>query len=286
MWARAKTRSRSAYESILDWSQSQPLWQRHALRLLMSCDSLSDAQIEECLLLCKSPHDLLASGQPIPSARPLSQDDIRRTEKKGQPTRLKSIREVQFVNALAHNQTLSFKEIGLTVVYGDNASGKSGYARILRKACRARYSGGQILSNVYKARPDSPASCLIDYSVGTVPSVHSWRDEQPSPPELSLVSFFDEKCAAIHVGETNDIAFTPSGLDVLERLAAVCKDVQATLNEDKKGVEEEIPNSLREAKLRADTTAKKAVRNLTHSTPITSIEALAKLTNTEQTPPW
>ncbi|MCX7424813.1 MAG: AAA family ATPase [Planctomycetia bacterium] len=195
---------------------------------------------------------------------------------------MKSIREVQFVNALAPNQTLLFKETGLNVVYGDNASGKSGYARILRKACRARYSGGQILPNVYKSRSDSPAGGLIDYSVGAVENIHSWSDGQPSPPELSLISFFDDKCATIHVSETNDIAFTPSGLDVLERLAGVCKELQAPLNEDKRVVEGEVPNSLRDAKLRADTTAKKAISGLTHNADITSIAALAQLTEPER----
>ena len=37
------------------------------------------------------------------------------------------------VNALAENQTLKFCS-GLTVVYGDNAAGKSGYIRIFKSA--------------------------------------------------------------------------------------------------------------------------------------------------------
>ncbi|MEN6367832.1 MAG: AAA family ATPase [Thermoguttaceae bacterium] len=278
----AKASQHSVFESILEWSQSQPLWQRHALRLLMSCDLLSDAQIEECLLLCKSQHGLRAPEQPAPVARLLSENDIRRTETKGQPTRLKSLREVLFVNALAPNQILSFNESGLNVVYGDNASGKSGYARIIRKACRARYSGDPILPNVYEMEAASPATSFIDYSVGPTAHVHSWTDGQSSPPELSVVSFFDGQCANVHVGEKNDIAFTPLGLDMLERLASVCKSVQSKLNEDKKTIEGLIPNSLREARLRHDTVATKAIFDLTCTTDVASIEKLTTLNEVEQ----
>ena len=54
---------------------------------------------------------------------------------------LKNIRDVQHINILAPNQSLTFRGDGLTVVYGDNGSGKSGYARILKKVCRARIAG-------------------------------------------------------------------------------------------------------------------------------------------------
>ena len=52
------------------------------------------------------------------------------------------------MTALAREQTLEFQPAGLTVIYGDNASGKSGYARILKKVCRARAAEKPILPNV------------------------------------------------------------------------------------------------------------------------------------------
>ena len=50
------------------------------------------------------------------------------------------------VNALAEDQTLKFAP-GLTIVYGDNGAGKTGYIRILKQACRAR-GQEEILGNV------------------------------------------------------------------------------------------------------------------------------------------
>src|SRR3546814_1386566 len=68
---------------------------------------------------------------------------------------LRQVHSVQYVNALASDQRLTFHRIGLTIIYGDNGSGKSGYARILKKACRARLPnrGDEIMPDIYDAEP-------------------------------------------------------------------------------------------------------------------------------------
>ena len=61
------------------------------------------------------------------------------------------------VNALAPNQTLSFGP-NVTVVYGQNTAGKSGYTRILKRACRSRFTEeilGDVLSGVAPAQGTS-----------------------------------------------------------------------------------------------------------------------------------
>ena len=54
-----------------------------------------------------------------------------------EPVTLRSLMHHAGVNALAQDQTIRFGP-HLTVVYGANAAGKSGYTRILKRACRAR----------------------------------------------------------------------------------------------------------------------------------------------------
>lgn len=50
------------------------------------------------------------------------------------------------MNALKPGECLSIeKGNGITVVYGNNGSGKSGYARILKSACRTRMKGQQVI---------------------------------------------------------------------------------------------------------------------------------------------
>jgi hypothetical protein len=55
------------------------------------------------------------------------------------PVTLVSITNPEHVNALISDDPLTFDENGLTIIYGDNASGKSGYARLLKHITRARH---------------------------------------------------------------------------------------------------------------------------------------------------
>jgi energy-coupling factor transporter ATP-binding protein EcfA2 len=55
-----------------------------------------------------------------------------------QAVSLTKMTEITGVNALVSDQELSFGAKGITIIYGDNGSGKSGYCRVLKHACRSR----------------------------------------------------------------------------------------------------------------------------------------------------
>ena len=66
------------------------------------------------------------------------------------PVSLVNLRHETGVNALAPGQELDFGgPTGLTVIYGDNGSGKSGYSKILKRACRSRHPQPPILHDVF-----------------------------------------------------------------------------------------------------------------------------------------
>lgn len=44
-----------------------------------------------------------------------------------------SIKNLHNVNALAEGQSLPIAPTGLTIIYGENGAGKSGYSRVLKK---------------------------------------------------------------------------------------------------------------------------------------------------------
>ncbi|HYP91094.1 MAG TPA: hypothetical protein VEQ59_23170 [Polyangiaceae bacterium] len=67
----------------------------------------------------------------------LSEEDLPAVAASGEQRLLVSVGQVRNVNALRPDQTLKFGP-QLTVVYGDNAAGKSGYCRVLKKVYRAR----------------------------------------------------------------------------------------------------------------------------------------------------
>ncbi|MEM5471888.1 hypothetical protein WNZ14_09150 [Hoeflea sp. AS60] len=129
---------KTVLQTILDWSQRRPMWQRDALRRIVTGGTLDAAAINEVLDLCKKEH-----GAPDISltAAALEAVHLPANPGNGATIALVSLGDVVGVNQLAPKQTLVFEQQGLTVIYGPNGAGKSGYGRVLKRACRARKAG-------------------------------------------------------------------------------------------------------------------------------------------------
>ena len=202
---------------ILSWSLDRPPWQRDALRRLITRGELDESDNGELSNLCKSRHGLADRTKPVPlDASHLPQPDDRK-----KPVSLKSLTHHIGVNALAQDQTIEFGP-HLTVVYGANAAGKSGYTRILKRACRAR-GAEEVLGNVVSGAIPGRPSASINLIADNEPCDHLWDDNQPPNPHLSRVSVFDHHCASVYVAERTDVAFRPMGLDLFDKLLMAAK---------------------------------------------------------------
>jgi len=223
--------------SLVAWSEDCPLWQRDALRRLCTAPCLEDSDAAELLAVCKGEID----------CKPLEAAHVKATSAGNPVVILRRLRDVQHVNALAADETLSFTRAGLTVVYGDNGSGKSGYARILKQVCRARVGNKSenVLPNIYDANPGAP-SATIDFAVNGQDASSAWVLGQPSDPVLSAVSVFDSRTASVHVDDVNDVAYTPFPLRILGHLAKLCQDLREKLNAEIKQIEAQTPQAIRQ----------------------------------------
>src|SRR3546814_14642414 len=68
------------------------------------------------------------------------------------PIVLKGIANIVGVNRLLSNASLEFCPKALTVIYGRNGSGKSGFVRLLRKACRHRIENAANLKGIHDGK--------------------------------------------------------------------------------------------------------------------------------------
>lgn len=171
----------SALQDILQWSKTRPDWLRDALRRLMVASELSDLDIDELEALC------LGTGG---DASPLSDEHIAPQRLAGKPVAITGLRDPVAVNALARGQGVSFAATGLTIVYGDNGSGKSGFVRVLKSACRSRDDKTSILPDV-TAADDIPQSARIEFQVAGNADTYEWRPEHGDHADLSAVSIFE-----------------------------------------------------------------------------------------------
>ena len=216
---------KTVLEIILEWSLDRPQWQRDALRRIVTKASLDEADIEAVVSLCKREHgDASVTLAPLP----LERNQLPANAISSASIALTSISEVVGVNQLASAQTLIFAPTGITVVYGDNGAGKSGYARILKRACKARQPG-EIARNAFDPNAPAPSASIAFTSAGTVEPPVKWMNEPQPHPVLSAIAVFDRDSGAVHVREKNEVAFRPFGLDIPDDLAAVCQRVKDAL---------------------------------------------------------
>lgn len=271
---------KTVLETILDWSDERPMWQRDALRRIVAKGRLDSTDIDELVGLCKQGRGQKNSH---PKAVPLSKTHLPANPGAGQAVALISVAGVNAVNNLAPGQTLTLEPDGLTVVYGDNGAGKSGYARILKRACRARHAG-KIEPNVYAQQVGSPvkASATVIFSIGGAQQPpEKWKDADQPHSVLSAVSVFDSSCASVHINEKNEVAFRPFGLDVPDELAAACQSVKDALSAEQKQHEKARNPIFLKPSWKEHTAVGKALAALRHDTDLKNIATLASLTDDE-----
>ena len=209
---------------ILSWSKELHEWQRDALRRLVLAAELDDADIEALTEICKSAHGL-ADEQKVVD---LGKEHLPEKGTSAGRVNVHSIYHKRGVNALAENQTLNFGP-GLTVVYGDNAAGKSGYTRIFKSACRARGTE-DILGNVLSGTQPLSPLVSIKYTVGDG-SAQEWTGDEEDE-FIARVSVFDRHSEAVYTTQKTDVAFRPFGLDLFDRLSKTCAAVRARLERE------------------------------------------------------
>jgi energy-coupling factor transporter ATP-binding protein EcfA2 len=216
-------------KEILTWSLNRPLWQRDALRRLVLNGELSAEDINSLAEICKNRHGLAEEQEASPLSLTHVPDALAGTD----PVSLVSIFHHRGVNALAEDQSLNFSP-RLTVVYGDNGAGKTGYIRILKNACRAR---GQedILGNVVSGSSPLAPVVAIKYKVGAEAEPREWAGAA-ADEFIARVSVFDTQCASVYLTEKTDVAFRPFGLDLFDKLAQSCKAVRAKLDSEQRAL--------------------------------------------------
>lgn len=261
-----------ALTDILKWSSDLPAWQRDALRRLCSQTKLEATDITSLVSICKA----------VEQGAPLDATHLRDPAASQAVVTLGTLYGLSNVNALAPGERLSFAKTGLTVIYGDNGAGKSGYARVLKQLCRARSpKGDEILPNIYNGA-SGPPSASIDFFIGAQKRSAAWTQGTPPDAMLSAVSVFDSRTANVHVESTNDLAYTPLPLRILAGLAQACQDVKAKLAAEIKALQDQTPVVLSKPDCKPDTTVGKLIAGLSGKTKQEAVDKLAGLTAEEE----
>lgn len=257
-------------EDILTWSNDLPDWQRDALRrIFANHGQLIANDLVEIRAMAEG-----AAGAPKPT--PLSKSHIP-TMGSGTSTVLLGLSHVNNVNGFPNGRQLDMAEQGITVIFGENGAGKSGFARVMKRACRARHSTPVLANAFIKGTPATPEA-TFSYASGGKNHKTIWTEGGASNADLAMVSVYDSHCAQDYISKDGPSTFVPYGFHALSSLAAAQQAIQEELNREIGAIHLRTDQF---TALQGAHSVGKIMAKLSPNTDIAALKALAKLTQQE-----
>ncbi len=212
----------SLIDELQSWATSRPIWQRLAIERVLANQDLSDADLEDFLELCVNPDSAVHAADPDAGSAPPG------AAPSTDPVSLRSISDIRGIDQLAAEPGFEFARTGLTVVYGRNGSGKSGFVRILKVAGIAKYVDDLIGDVFGDGSADQHA--VLKYDLGGI--THSWTLYPGAEPPSAFrqIVVYDNSCASVYVEQDNEVQYRPFGLDVFDKLVSACDELAAKVD--------------------------------------------------------
>ena len=211
---------------LAEWANSKDEWTRRIVRLVLASGrppSPSDVSNAYKLFLEEKRLEprTLPAEEPIVSASTVAERE--------DPLILTELSGVTGVNAIAPGSVIQFNQ-GLTILFGENATGKTGYARILKLMANTR-NAEDILSDINDPQAPASPSAQLKYKLGSVELSKSWKGERGEAP-FTRMSVFDTLVVNYHVDEDAVYVYTPASLALFKHVMQGLQGIQQLLAEE------------------------------------------------------
>lgn len=219
-------------EDILDWVATLPKWQQKLGYLIIEKKHVTEVEVNEIYRIFKIENSL-QTGKNL-------DDDMHACKYKSDVFPLvkwQGVENLHGVNRLKSGSGLSVSD-GLTVIYGENGSGKSGYTRLLNNAFVSR-GDQEILPNVFS---DSPEDISADFKFCVDGNQVEYKyPERKGDYPFKTIRNFDSKSASDDMNRESTIDFAPSELSFFDLFLSGCTEVQKKLDDERNSKKSENP---------------------------------------------
>ena len=188
------------------WFKERPLWVQNAVQRLIQQGDITTADLDELVAFCKQEAAGNLELSEGTSPKPIPDDAFQSVHVQGS-LRLKAIKDVVGINALAPRKALEFGHQSLSIIYGVTGAGKSGYMRLLKHVCGAR-APGSLLGNVFAA-PSQDQGCKIDYTRDGQDHELEWVPTKGVIGDLEDVAIYDTDCAYVYMDKEHEVSYEP-----------------------------------------------------------------------------
>lgn len=139
---------------------------------------------------------------------------------------LTKLENVEGVNALTENQTIEFSP-NLTIIYGANGSGKSGYVRLLKNVFYSK-APENILPNIHIDNGHKAIDAKFTFKSSNTEIPLGFSDKDNA--EFEQFAVFDGNSVLKHLENRNEFEFRPAGLSFFADYANAIIRVEQKLN--------------------------------------------------------
>jgi energy-coupling factor transporter ATP-binding protein EcfA2 len=158
----------------------------------------------------------------------------------GKVLRLLGVRDLQGINALDPAAHLDFGDADITIVYGPNGCGKSGFARLLKLATGSR-KNSPILCDV-NSKAEVAQKAVFEISEDGNSSIQTWTAASGPLAKLKQVHVYDSAVAKSYLVDKEEATYEPRRLRFLSALSDVCDQVRDELRERESKLLSKLPS--------------------------------------------
>ncbi len=246
---------------VKKFAEGLPYWSKYLADKILSGNSISDADID-------TSYNYLLEEQNLKEATEKPAIIIKynnvNAEAYKQNLLLTRLRNVEGVNALTENQIIEFSP-NLTIIYGTNGSGKSGYVRLMKQVFYSK-ERENILSNIHI---DIPKPITAEFIFKSNDANISLEYENRENAEFEQFAVFDNKGLIKQLRDKNEFEFRPAGLSFFAEFTEAINRIEQKRNiETAKISSDNIYTDLFEG----ESEIKTAIQNLSDTTKIEELK--------------
>ena len=213
---------KEVHEILEEWLQKRPAWMSYPLLDIINRVVISNDHIEKYAELCLREADGYEVTKEKVNFQQIS------TNMSDDKFSIIEISNMKNVNAISSGRTLKLESEGVTVVYGDNGSGKSGYVRAIKKASGVP-GCEEIQSNVFRSDSYKQGYPKCSIKLTNCEDIIECDLSRDANPSLQGIKIFDTAISSDYIGKTREASFEPRIFGVLAELATIVDKVKEHL---------------------------------------------------------
>jgi len=213
------TNKKQIVDFLWEWAEANGLWGKILISKIVSTENeLTQEDKETIFNYFLQSINLKTDLPPITITKPNYTPIDKKIE-------LLTLSNITGVNRLAKNQSIDFSP-NLTVIFGENGTGKTGYGRILKSLGFSYDPNTNILSDISKTPQEKSAE--IKFKVNETEKTFSWNGNNKAE-ELESISVFNNNYVQISLSD-RQLIVTPIGFHLFNLVTSELNKLEEFLS--------------------------------------------------------